>query len=330
VKTTYSTNFLKKLKASLDGVDKGVVSNVDKGSPKETGLLEGQEEILRGGPGSGHFGHSGRRGLVGGSEPGGVAVGRAEVSAREVSPHFKWSGKTQLERSRKPNVSLEIKPGKAGKRFEVNGSVDSKGKQKPGKVMIRSDGKELELDFDELHSIRSAMRYMNMVEDKGVTEIAGKPIARGRTLSVGVGENKVNIPIKKRSMKMIEDAAKAIRGAGYSFTLESDKDILGAVDRIRKGEKPLTTMKNLGFSKAGQMATMHLLNGLRINTGLMDDRVKEKAGYMSQGGKFYMRQAAKKAKEEHKMGLERFDKYSGTQAMKHWKRAAGLVSTAER
>jgi hypothetical protein len=78
------------------------------------------------------------------------------------------------------------------------------------------------------------------------------------------------------------------------------------------------------------MATMHLLNGLRIDTGQMDSRVKEKAGYMSNGGKFYMRQAAKQAKAEHKMGMERFDKYSGTQAMKHWKRAAGLVSTAER
>jgi len=317
MKTTYSTNFIKKLKASLDGVSKEIISDIDKG-----------------GPGSGHFGHSGRRGLVGGSEPGGVAVGRAEVSAREVSPHFKWSGKTELERSRKPNVSLEIKPGKTGKRFEVNGAIDARGRQKPGKVVIRSDGKDLELDFDELHSIRSAMRYMNMVEERNVQEIAGKPIVRGKTLSVGVGENKVNIPIKKRSMKMIEDAAKAIRGAGYSFTLESDKDILGAVDRIRKGEKPVTTMKKLGFSKAGQMAVMHFFTSTRIGTekitGLMHDRVKEKAGYMSAGGKFYMRQAAKKAKEEHRQGMENFDKYSGTQAMKHWKRAAGLVSTAER
>lgn len=317
MKTTYSTNFLKKLKASLDGVDKAITSDIDKG-----------------GPGSGHFGHSGRPGLVGGSEPGGVAVGRAEVSAREVSPHFKWSGKTELERSRKPNVSLEIKPGKSGKRFEVNGAVDARGRQKPGKVVIRSNGDDLELDFDELHSIRSAMRYMNMVEQRNVHEIAGKPIKRGKTLSVKVGEKNVNIPIKKRSMKMIEDAAKAIRGAGYSFTLESDKDILGAVDRIRKGEKPITTMKKLGFSKAGQMAVMHFLTSTRIGTeknpGLMNDRVKQKAAYMSQGGKFYMRQAAKKAKEEHRMGLEKFDKYSGTQAMKHWKRAAGLVSTAER
>jgi hypothetical protein len=315
VKTTFTERFIKKLQMSLEKTRDDLISDIDKG-----------------GPGSGHYGHSGRRGLVGGSEPGGLAVGRREAEDSET--HFKWSGKGQMTRSREPHVQLQIKPGKSGKHFEVNGAVDSRGRLKKGKCTIRVNGTSLELDHDEIHSLRSKMRYMKMTEDKGVTQIAGKPIVTGGTLSVSVGEKNVDIPITEESMKMIESAGRMIRKAGYSFTLETDKEILKAVDKIRKGTNPITVMKGMKMSKAGQMAVLHFLSNLELRKtdtpALIDAKVKDKASYMSNGGKFYIRQAAKMAKGELDEGNKRFDKLSGTQAMKHWKRATSLAMTAER
>lgn len=312
MKTTYSVKMLKGLGAALEKAPVGDVT----------------EEILRGGPGSGHYGHSGRSERVGGSEPGGLAVGRAE--ADDAEQHFKWSGKGELRRSRSPHVELAIKTTKSDQHFEVNGAVDSRGRQKPGKVNIKVGDKTLELDHDELHSLRSKMRYMKMTEDKNVTEIARRDIVRGDTLSVKIGDKSVDIPINEQSTKMVESAARTIQRSGYSFALEDDKTILKAVDRIKEGENPITVMKKEGFSKAGQMATLHFLASTSIRTGEMDERVADKTSAMSKGGRWYVKNAAKEAKAQLNEGQSRFEELSGTQAMKHWKQSACLVASAEK
>jgi hypothetical protein len=271
--------------------------------------------LEKGGPGSGHHGHAGRPGQVGGSVSGGVAVGRAD--SPEADEHFKFSGTAELSRASGRNVKLAMSDASGGKGFEVHGAVDKKGNIKKGKCSLRVGGETVEIDHDELHAIRSKMRYMNMINERGVTEIAGKPITRGNALEVTADGKKVSIPVNADTVKEFDEAAKMARSEGLSFTGESKREVGEAV-RAMGTRSPISVVKDRGFSKAGQLAAFMGHSNLlseRAMRGIVDGKKEPKA-------QRYLSKVVDKIQMHRASGHDARKEMSGTQAMKEYKRAA--------
>lgn len=276
-------------------------------------------EIDKGGPGSGHYGHAGRPGQVGGSGEGGVAVGRGE--AEDADAHFKWSGKGSLTR-KKGSAEVSIAPKATGK-FEVHGVADDKGKLKKGRATLRVGGKSVEIDHDELHALRSKMRYVQMANDRDVTHIAGKKIVRGQGVEVKVGGKSVVIPVNKDTVKAIDRAASHAREHGLSFTKEHRGQIREAVHAM-KTEHPVNVVKGRKFSKAGQLAAF--MSHVNRHTSKDLSRIVKaaKAGKDKAGVKL-ADQLHEEFLQHRNAGIKARSKFGGTQAMKSYKKASALL-----
>ena len=212
--------------------------------------LEGVTPVEKGAPGSGHFGHAGRKGLVGGSEPGGVLVGRAD--ADDADEQFKFSGNATLTRAKGHGVEVSIK-GKSKGSLVVHGISDG-GKTVKGKAVLALGNKSVEVDHDELHAIRSKMRWVQTANDKDIKEIGGRNVARGHSVEVKIGEKAVSIPVNAKSLDAVDRAVKATKMKGYSLAAEPHSLIAKAV-RDMRSSNPVSVVKTRGFSKAGQFAS---------------------------------------------------------------------------
>jgi hypothetical protein len=276
-------------------------------------------EVGKGGPGSGHYGHAGRPGQVGGSGEGGVAVGRGE--AEDADAHFKWSGKGALTR-KKGSAEVSIAP-KATGRFEVHGVADDKGKLKKGRATLRVGGKSVEIDHDELHALRSKMRYLQMANDRDVTHIAGKKIVRGQGVEVKVGGKSVIIPVNKDTVKAIDRAAGHARDHGLSFTKEHRGQIREVVHAM-KTEHPVEALKNRKFSKAGQLAAF-MSHVDRHTTKDLSKILRVAQAGKNKMGKAAIAKIHEEMVAQRNAGRKAREKFGGTQAMKGYKRAAVLL-----
>jgi hypothetical protein len=299
------------------------------GKREETLCLEEGEELLtRGGPGSGHFGHAGRPGAVGGSVEGGVQAGRAE--APESPEHFKWSGKFEMKRKAGPGVNLSIIKDPRQRHFEVHGAADAKGKPKRGKAVIRTNGDTIELDHDELHDLRSKMRYVQMTNTRDIQEIAGREIVRGNTIEVEHKGKTVRIPVNEDTVREIDRASHASKKEGFSFTGESKREIHRAYDKMSRGN-PIHIVKDMGFSKAGKFAAFRAyVDGPKRSKKDVDRLVESKRGVVSKSTVQALRRTAKQFFETRKSGWDARDGRSATDAMKHYQKAAALFSRIEK
>jgi hypothetical protein len=284
--------------------------------------------IDKGGPGSGHFGHAGRPGAVGGSVEGGVQAGRAE--APESGEHFKWSGKFEMKRKAGPSVNLSIVKDPKQRHFEVHGSVDAKGKPRKGKCVIRTNGDTLELDHDELHDLRSKMRYVQMTNDKDVEAIAGKKIVRGDSIDVEVKGQTVRIPVNEDTVREIDRASHMSKKDGFSFTGESKREIRRAYDRMSR-ENPLKVVKDMGFSKAGKFAALRAyVDGPKRSKGDVEKLISSKRGMVGASTIGTLKRMSKQFFDRRKSGWNARDERSGTDALKHYQAAAALFSRIEK
>jgi hypothetical protein len=267
--------------------------------------------VLKGGPGSGHWGHSGRPGRVGGSAPGGVAVGRAD--ADDADEQFKFSGKAHLFRPNKPGVHLEAGARKVRGRFEVHGHEDGRS------AVLRVGRKSVKLDHDELHSLRTKMRWLHSANEQEVTDIAGRGVARGH-LHVKVGRNEIHIPINADSVKEVDAAVQAARGQGYSLTQERKSQVRDAVREMQAGN-PVSVLKKRGFSKSGQLAAfiVHVEKNGDHDLARMVEKAKLGAGAAIRA---YLDESHKALLEHRNAGREARKKLSGTQAVEHYRKAA--------
>lgn len=276
-------------------------------------------EIDKGGPGSGHYGHAGRPGQVGGSGEGGVAVGRGE--AEDAEAHFKWSGKGSLTR-KKGSADIAIVPKAAG-RFEVHGVADDRGKLKKGRSTLRVGDKTVEIDHDELHALRSKMHYLQMANDRDVTHIAGKRIVRGKGIEVKVGGKSVAIPVNKDTVAAIDRAAAHARKHGLSFTKEHRGQVREAVHAMRT-QHPLDVVKSRKFSKSGQLAAFISHVDRHTEKDLRKIVNSAKAGKDGMGKRAIDRMHAEMV-EHRNAGRKARDKFGGTQAMKGYRKAAVML-----
>lgn len=272
-------------------------------------------QVEKGGPGSGHYGHSGRKGEVGGSAPGGVLVGRAD--APDGEDQFKFSGKATLERAKGEHVYVSV-GGKAGGDFEVHGS------DKRGMVSVRVGGKVVELDHDELHAVRSKMRFMNEMNKQDVKHIAGKAVARGQSIVVKVGGKSVSIPVNDKSVREIDDAVHHTRDNGYTLAAERRHQIVGAVKAMRVGN-PVAVVKKLGFSKAGQLSAFvsHVEHHSDKDLRKLLSRAAAGRGPVA---KKFLQNIHAQILEARTQGRAARKALSGTQAVQHYRKAALLVS----
>lgn len=277
------------------------------------------ELIERGGPGSGHYGHAGRPGSVGGSAEGGVAVGREEVE--DSDEHYKWSGKGSLTR-KKGAAEVAIVPRAKG-RFEVHGVADAKGKLKKGHATLRVGGRTVEIDHDELHALRSKMRYQHMTNERDVTHIAGRKIVRGQGVEVKIGGKTVTIPVNKETVDAIDRAADHARKHGLSFTKEHRGQIREAVHAM-KTQHPLEVVKGRKFSKAGQLAAF-ISHVDRHTTKDLGKIVRAAQAGKDRNAKQYFAKLHEKMVGHRDEGRKFRDKFGGTQAMRGYKRAAVLL-----
>lgn len=272
----------------------------------------------KGGPGSGHAGHSGRHNKVGGSEPGGTQIGRAD--APDAKEQFKFSGKSELRRNKGPHVQAAMSSSKTKGRFEVHGSADANGKTKKGIVTIRTNDSALEVSHDELHSLRSKVRFMQEMNDRNVQTIAGKSVARGLSLDVKVGGKSVSIPVNARTVREIDRAVHATRMVGYSLTAERRSQISGAV-RSMQTENPVRVVKGLGFSKAGQLAAFrgHVE---RLKDDALKQILKVRAAGRSEAERKALGRIHAQFLEARGKGRTALAKLSGTQSIKSYRKAA--------
>jgi len=285
--------------------------------------------VEKGGPGSGHFGHAGRPGLVGGSVEGGVQVGRRE--SPESSEHYKWSGKAQLKRKRGPNVNLSITTNKRKRKFEVHGAVDAKGKTKRGKAAIRVGNDTVELDHDELHDLRSKMRYIHMTNERDVKQIAGKDIVRGDSIDIEVGKKTVSVPVNEDSVREIDRAAHAAKKDGFSFTGESRRSIRQAYERMARGETPVQVVKDLGFSKAGKFAALRAyVDGPGRTRKALDKMIESKKGLVADSTMRALRRMGKAFHKTRSLAWKARKDRSGTDAAAHYMEAAAMWHKIER
>lgn len=285
--------------------------------------------VEKGGPGSGHFGHAGRPGLVGGSVEGGVQVGRGE--SPESGEHYKWSGKAELKRKRGPGVKVSISTNKRKRRFEVHGAVDAKGKTKRGKCVIRTNGDTVELDHDELHDLRSKMRYVQMTNDRNVSQIAGRDIVRGDSIDVEVGKKKVSIPVNQDTVREVDRAAREAKKSGFSFTGESKRQIRQAYERMARGETPIQVVKDLGFSKAGKFAALRAyVDGPKRSRKHLDGLIEGKKGLLADSSMRLLRNMGKKFHKTRSLAWKAREQRSGTDAAAHYLEAAAIWHKIER
>lgn len=295
------------------------------------GKVKGTKDptVEKGGPGSGHFGHAGRPGLVGGSVESGVQVGRGE--APEAESHFKWSGKAELKRKRGPNVKLSISTNKRKRRFEIHGAVDAKGNTRRGKAVIRTNGDAIEVDHDELHDIRSKMRYVQMANERNVNQIAGRDIVRGDSIDVEVGKKKVSIPVTQDTVREIDRAAHAAKKQGFSFTGESKRQIRQAYEMMARGDTPVQVVKDLGFSKAGKFAALRAyVDGPKRSKKHLNDLIESKKGLVADSTMRALRRLGKDFHRTRSMAWKAREQRSGTDAAAHYLEAAAIWHKIER
>jgi len=295
------------------------------------GKVKGEKDpsIEKGGPGSGHFGHAGRPGLVGGSVESGVQVGRR--GAPEADTHFKWAGKTELKRKRGPNVKISISSNKRKRRFEVHGAVDAKGNTKRGKAVIRTNGDSIELDHDELHDLRSKMRYVQMANERDVRQIAGHDIVRGDSIDVEVGKKTVSIPVNEETVREIDRAAHAAKKHGFSFTGESKRQIRQAYERMARGETPIQVVKDLGFSKAGKFAALRAyVDGPKRSKKHLESLIESKKGAVGITTMRALRRMGRNFYKTRSMAWKAREQRSGTDAAAHYLEAAAMWHKIER
>jgi len=285
--------------------------------------------VEKGGPGSGHFGHAGRPGVVGGSVETGVQVGRG--GSPEAEGHFKWAGKAQLKRKRGPNVNLSISTNKRRRKFEVHGAVDAKGKTKRGKAAIRVGNDTVELDHDELHDLRSKMRYVHMTNERDVKQIAGKDIVRGNSIDMEVGKKTISIPVNEESVREIDQAAHAAKKRGFSFTGESRRQIRGAYERMARGETPIQVVKDLGFSKAGKFAALRAyVDGPGRTRKALDKLIESKKGLLADSTMRALRSMGKKFHQVRSLAWKARKARSGTDSAANYLAAAAMWHKIER
>jgi hypothetical protein len=282
-------------------------------------------EIEKGGPGSGHYGHAGRPGAVGGSAEGGVAVGRAE--ADDSDEHFKWSGKANLSRKHGA-ASVSVSAKAKAHSFEVHGIADKNGKLQRGLAVLRVGGKKVHIDHDELHALRSKMHYLHMANQRGVSHIAGKQIVRGQGIEVKARGNSVVIPINHETIKHIDKAAVHARKHGLSFTAESRRQIRDAVHAM-SGTHPLEVVKGRKFSKAGHLAAFIAHVDRHEDTDLKRIVKAAKAGKSLKVKKLINNQH-KLFEAVRAKAWEAREKFGGTQAMKHYRKAAVILHNISR
>jgi len=287
----------------------------------------GGGNVDKGGPGSGHYGHAGRPGRVGGSVPSGVRVGRSE--AEGSGSHFKWSGTAELRRARGPSVRLSIVKGAKRRAFEVHGAVDAKGKPKKGKCVVRVGGDTLELDHDELHDLRSKMRYVKMTNDRDVGQIDGRDIVRGDAIEVEVSGKKVTVPVSDETVREVDRASHATRGEGYSFTGESKRQVKAAYDRMQR-ENPVHVVKDEGFSEAGKAAALRVyVDGPGTSKRNMERIVAGKKGVVGRTVFYGLQETAREFFAMRKMAWEARE-MSDTNAAAYYQAAAVLRSKIQR
>lgn len=285
--------------------------------------------VEKGGPGSGHFGHAGRPGLVGGSVESGVQVGRGE--APEAGGHFKWSGKAELRRKKGPGVNLFISTNKRKRRFEIHGAVDAKGNTRRGKAVIRTNGESIEVDHDELHDIRSKMRYVQMTNERDVRQIAGRDIVRGDSIDVEVGKKLVSIPVNQETVREIDRAAHAAKKQGFSFTGESKRQIRQAYEMMARGDTPIQVVKELGFSKAGKFAALRAyVDGPKRSKKHLADLIESKKGLVADSTMRALRRLGKDFHRTRSMAWKAREQRSGTDAAAHYLEAAAMWHKIER
>jgi hypothetical protein len=270
------------------------------------GAKEVTEETLKGGPGSGHYGHAGRPGEIGGSAEGGVEVGRRGTG--DSDKQFKFSGSAKLSRA-KGAAEVHITSGKVKGKFEVRGAVDGRGRQKLDGFTLHVNGKNVEIDQDEMHALRTHMRYLN-----GANKRETDPrIVRGNAVTVKVGDKSVTIPVNDKTVK----AMLAFHGGAK----EPKGEIRAAVKAMETGN-PIKVVKERGFSKAGQLAAF-FSHVERHTTSEMETMIKRvpnkllKVALTKQMNKIVsLRGEGRKARKE----------LSGTQAIKSYKAAAARMT----
>lgn len=275
--------------------------------------------LEKGGPGSGHYGHAGRPGEVGGSVAGGVAVGRAE--SPEADEHFKFSGKGQLTRPVGSPVRVEISQSPGGKNFEIHGVTDKNGNIVRGKCKLRVGGTDVEIDHDELHALRSKIRYMHMTNTRDVKTIAGKEIVRGQSMEVSVGGKKVSIPVNADTVGMFNEATKKAYDDGLSFTGESKRTVREAV-RAMAGRSPISVVKERGFSKGGQYAAF-----VAHSNALTEKKMRAAVeGKKDPKARKMLEKTMKSIARHRTEGHEHRKAMSGTQSVKSYKKAAAYMT----
>ncbi len=208
--------------------------------------------------------------------------------------------------------------------FEVHGALDAAGRLRKGLVTVRVGNNALELDHDELHAIRSKMRFMHEMNQQNVTRIAGKSISRGDSITIKVGGKSVAIPVNDQSVKEINDAVKATRDSGFSLAAERRHQIVGAVKDMRAGN-PVQVVKKLGFSKAGQLSAFvsHVEHHSDKDLRKLLSRAGAGRGALA---KKFLQNVHAQILEARQAGRAARKALSGTQAMQHYRKAALLVS----
>lgn len=284
------------------------------------GRLLANALIERGGFGSGHHGHAGREGEVGGSKPGGVLVGR--IDADDADEQFKFSGQARLARPKGPHVDISLRRTTGKGRLEIHGAKDKGGKTQKGVAVVRVGDANVQLDHDELHDLRSKMRFVHEANTRGATSVGRdeKKIARGNSIEVKVGGKTVTVPVNDVSIRAIDDAVRATKTKGYHLAAERPSEVASAVKRM-SNENPVRVAKALGFSKAGTYASMKA-HAERFTDRGMRRMATQRAAGRGKGSKAYFEKAVKNAIAARSEARGAEARMSATQAAKAYKRAA--------
>jgi outer membrane biosynthesis protein TonB len=300
----------------------------------------------KGGWGSGHFGHSGRPPKVGGSRPGGVKVGRAEMP--DYASQFKWSGKDELRtRPGSPKVSVamrseslwdyksespkEMTKGPTLLASPVQGKKDMVRLEVSGPGVTR---KSVDVDFRQLHDLRSKLRWTNTANEHDVTSIGGKDVARGESLEItDEAGNSVVVPVSEQALEEMHHAVKqaVARGEGsISALYENGGQVQKLAKQFANQKDPLEWMDTATIVINGKRQPISLGSRYAILHHYVFDKMSRESikrrmranitkNAAEHGGKEGAKAAYNKMLAEYDRVRDEAEKrlttYSGTQAM---------------
>jgi outer membrane biosynthesis protein TonB len=100
-------------------------------------------------------------------------------------------------------------------RLYTSGIPGKGGKTKRGQIGLSVNRRSVRLSFDQLHDVRSKIRFMHTANEHDVQTIGGKRVARGESLEITDSDgNSITIPVNDKTLEELDHAVKGAIGRG--------------------------------------------------------------------------------------------------------------------